>query len=485
MATADHTGTAAGVPAPAVQIARQLTDALDDLVTLPVPGARELIVIRGITPSGTFTVPVENVVQQLIPLLVPAEGPPRVFTYADSVMFARGGTGADASLVPVCTDTDVTKAAPGVLANLMIVEQPGKDGVVQFSVPAKVLSVLLNAEPLRQALARVDLYARRPVFSADFTLLAPGYHPDCRILVHGTEIDPVTPTLPAGETVLDRLPPLLRQLLAGFCFKTASDLTNFVGLMLTGLLANHFLDGSKAVALLDGNQPGVGKTLACRVFGIVIDGEDPHLIDYTPNDEELRKRICATLRSGLQSVLVFDNAKQASGLPISSAVIESNSVARNITIRLLGTNTNFSRPNDVSWCITMNQTQVSPDLMSRGLPIRLAYEGPTGSRTFSGPEPLDFARQNRLVLLAELAGFVVRWTQAGRPDGVRPHRCHRWAQLIGGILRANGFPDFLDNYEAASGEFNSDLDDLGVLASAALAQPNGPFVVTTPQETAP
>ncbi len=90
MATADHTGTAAGVPAPAVQIARQLTDALHDLETLPVPGARELIVIRGITPSGTFTVPVENVVQQLIPLLAPAEGQPRLYRYGDAVMFAWG-----------------------------------------------------------------------------------------------------------------------------------------------------------------------------------------------------------------------------------------------------------------------------------------------------------------------------------------------------------------------------------------------------------
>jgi len=160
-------------------------------------------------------------------------------------------------------------------------------------------------------------------------------------------------------------------------------------------------------------------------------------------------------------------------------------MAPEIALRILGTSDNFVRPNDVIWALSMNQTRVSPDLLSRGLPVRLAYDGPAGNRTFSGPEPLVYARDHRLELLAELAGFVVRWTLAGRPDGVRPHRCHRWAKLIGGILLANGFPDFLANYEEASGEFNADLDDLAVLAAAALARPNGPYVITTPQETSP
>ncbi len=485
MATTDHTSAATGVPAPAVQIAQQLMDALHDLATLPVAGARELIVVRGISRTGEFQQPVENLIQQLIPLLVPAEGQPRLFTYGDAVMFARGGTGADAALVPLCLGPNVARAAPGVLANLMVVEQPSKDGVVQYGVPQRALSVLLNSEPITEALPRIALYARRPLFAPDFTLLGAGYSREFGVLIHGPEVEPDVTPLPAGEAALLRLPPHLRTVLAGFCFRDAADLTNFLGLCLTGLLANHFLDGAKGLPLVDGNQASVGKTLLLRLLGQLLDGADPRTITFTADDEELQKRICATLRSSRQSVLIFDNAKQATGLPISSPVIEANSMAPEIALRILGTSDNFVRPNDVIWGLTMNQTRVSPDLLSRGLPIRLAYDGPAGNRTFSGPEPLVYAREHRLELLAELAGFVVRWTQAGRPDGVRPHRCHRWAKLIGGILLANGFPDFLVNYEEASGEFNADLDDLAALASAAVAHPNGPFVVTTPPETAP
>jgi len=163
-------------------------------------------------------------------------------------------------------------------------------------------------------------------------------------------------------------------------------------------------------------------------------------------------------------------------------VIEANSMAPEIALRILGVSENFVRPNDVIWGLTMNQTKVSPDLMSRGLPIRLAYDGPPESRVFTGPEPVGFARDHRLRLLAELAGFVVRWTQAGRPDGTRSHRCAPWAKLIGGILLANGYPNFLGNYKEASGAFNMELEDLTLLVESVLAKPDGPFVIVNPQE---
>jgi hypothetical protein len=144
--------------------------------------------------------------------------------------------------------------------------------------------------------------------------------------------------------------------------------------------------------------------------------------------------------------------------------------------------TNYVRPNDVVWALTMNQTRVSPDIMSRGLPIRLSYDGPPEARTFAGPDPIEYAREHRVELLGELAGLVVRWAQAGRPEGQRSHRLHRWARLIGGILAANGFAGFLDNYDEAAQSFNAELEDLTALAEAALATPNGPFVITDTED---
>lgn len=473
---------AAGVPNTAAQLSDQLAAALRTLGTLPLPGARNLVIVRGITPGGNFTVPAENVIQQMIPVLVPPGGSPRVYAYGQTVVLDTTVDGQDSALVTLRSGTKVEAVAPAYLANLLVCEHETRTDTIQFSVPPKALAVLLNAEPLSRALTRIDMYARRSLFSPDFTLLGPGYHHAYRILIHGPEIEPDLSPLPGAASALDRLPPLLRVLLGDFCFREPTDLTNYLGLMLTGLLTNHFLTTLKGLALIDGNQPGVGKTLLMRVLGILLDGVDPHLIHYTPDEEELQKRICATLRPARQSVLVIDNAKQPSGTPISSPVIEANSMAAEISLRILGVSENFVRPNDVIWSLTMNQTKVSPDLMSRGLPIRLAYDGPPEARVFNGPEPIGFARDHRLGILAELAGFVVRWTQAGRPEGSRSHRCHRWAKVIGGILLANGFPDFLGNYEEASGAFNSELEDLTLLVEAALAQPGGPFLFIEPKE---
>ena len=482
MATKKKQPKAPDVPVSAAQLVDQLEAALRALGTLLLPGARDLNIVRGITPSGNFTVPAENVIQQEILVLVPPGCPPRVYAYGESIVFDTTVNGQDSALVTLRSGTRVESVAPSYLTNLLVCEHETKTDTIQFSFPPKALAVLLNAEPLNRALTRIDLYAHRPLFSRDFTLLGPGYHPEYRILIHGPEIEPDSEPQPDGDTPLDRLPPLLRELLGDFCFREAADLTNYLGLLLTGLLTNHFLTVLKALALIDGNQPGVGKTLLMRVLGILLDGVDPHLIHYTPDEEEIQKRICATLRPARQSVLVIDNAKQPSGTPISSPAIEANSMAPEISLRILGVSENFVRPNDVIWSLTMNQTKVSPDLMSRGLPIRLAYDGPPESRVFTGPDPIGFARDNRLGILAELAGFVVRWNQAGRPAGSRSHRCHEWAKVIGGILGANGLPDFLNNYEEASGAFNSELEDLTSLVEAALAQPNGPFVNVEPKE---
>jgi len=106
----------------------------------------------------------------------------------------------------------------------------------------------------------------------------------------------------------------------------------------------------------------------------------------------------------------------------------------------------------------------------------------SGKASFQRTRPDYYARDNRVEILAELAGFVVRWNQQGRPEGTRSHRCHHWAKIIGGILEANGFQGFLANYEEASQSFNSDMEDLASLLDAVMAQPNGPFVVVEPTE---
>jgi hypothetical protein len=136
----------------------------------------------------------------------------------------------------------------------------------------------------------------------------------------------------------------------------------------------------------------------------------------------------------------------------------------------------MTRPNDLLWIVTMNDTKTSPDLVSRGLPIRLFFEGNPGERQF-GQDPLEFAHAHRAELLGELAGMVVRWVQAGRPRFGHRHRCAEWAAVIGGILQVNGLSEFLANMNEAAGDFNAELEGLAALAEAAMEVKGATIIV--------
>ena len=147
-----------------------------------------------------------------------------------------------------------------------------------------------------------------------------------------------------------------------------------------------------------------------------------------------------------------------------------------VSLRILGLSATCTRPNDLIWLVTMNDTRASADMVSRGVPIQLFYELPPEDRVFIGPNPIEYALGHRLEILAELAGMVVRWNQQGRPDGTRPHRCQYWAKIIGGILQVAGLPEFLNNAQVATTTFNSATDDLAALAEFIIAN-GGPYVI--------
>ena len=440
----------------------------------PLPGARDLPALTGLTQDCAYLQPLENVAARARKILVDSG---MVYVYGDSVVLEMGEP-PDQSLVPLARGHKLESYTPALLANVFVCEHAKSvQGAVQFAPPTPFVGVLLNSTPTLKALPRIRIYATRVVFDEQFLLHGSGWHPESGILVHGPSIEPVIPAALAPELpLLERLPPHLRTLLGDFCFRSPADLVNAVGAMLTGLLVSSFVSPGKAVVLLDGNQPGLGKTLLARVIGVLLDGLDPQLIHYTPDDEELAKRICATLRGSPQSLLLIDNAKVKAGSAVSSPVIEANSMAPQVSLRILGQSSNYVRPNDLLWFLTMNDTRTSPDLVSRGLPIRFWYDGDPGARNFGGRDPVAYATEHRTELLGELAGMVLGWNQAGRPPGPRPHRCGYWAQVVGGVLQSAGLPEFLANLDEAAATFNAALDELAALAETVAAAGDPGFV---------
>lgn len=459
-------------------LAARLIGGIQEAEQAARPGARELTVLMGLTQTCQFHLPMENVLLEARDILISSQ---MVFIHGhDIVMEVVSGT--DRNLVTLTSGYEIEKPASSLLANVFVCGQSSQaeESAIQFPPPAQFVSMLLNSRQIRDHLPRITTYAMRPVFDDDFQLRGPGWHPDIGLLVHGPEIDIVLPTnISTGGPARERLPPRLRELLRDFCLQSDADVANVVGLLLTSILMRQFVGRGTPICLVDANQPGTGKTWLALAIGQLVDGRVPRITPYTSNDEELGKRVCATLRDNPQSQVIIDNAKAAVGAAISSPFIEASSTAPIISLRILGQSATFERPNDLLWFLTMNDTRASPDIVSRCLPVRFRYEGDPGRRDFGGRDPIEFARRHRIELLGELSGMVAFWNQSGRPRGQRGHRCRHWSEIIGGILHANHLPEFLVNLDDAAAEFNAGLVELVALAEEAVRRGEG-FTAPTP-----
>ncbi len=61
-------------------------------------------------------------------------------------------------------------------------------------------------------------------------------------------------------------------------------------------------------------------------------------------------------------------------------------------------------------------------------------------------DPEAYVQNHRQQLLSELVNMVERWKNAGMPLATTQTRFNKksWGNIIGGILEANGEPDFLE-----------------------------------------
>jgi hypothetical protein len=425
----------------------------------PVVGGRNRPIIWGVTHQGVLVdgMTLEGFLSQAGRVLCDSR---RVYCFENSLVY-EFREGEIQRLVLLASPCRAEPSATSILANLFAVGIRSTEASKQSLVPGKLVNTLLVDEDLRKRLPTIRFYSRRPIFDATFKLCRPGWNADQGILMHGPDLAPTLPPpeLATRPKTLDRIPPFTRRLLQDFCWASDADLTNALALLLTGLLINHFVDEPHPIGIIDGNQRGLGKTLFCQAIGRVLDNVEPPRIPLV-RDDELEKKLCAQLREPSASLFFFDNVRNR----IESAVIEQNALSPLLSFRILGQSGTLKRPNTFLWLVTSNMTSGTEDFINRGLPIRLRYEGNPRERNFA-ENLLEYASTRRLDILGELAGMVLRWKEAGRPKGTSAHRCRRWAEVIGGILRVCGLTDFLGNIEEAEASM-----DEGLIALASLAE---------------
>jgi hypothetical protein len=319
----------------------------------------------------------------------------------------------------------------------------------------------LNNHHERSRVPNMSVFTRSPGYTPDWRLIEPGYDEDSEIFYAGA---PVTPL-----ASLDRLDELLSE----FCFNSPGDRTNYIGVLLTVLLVSHFI-GSKPAVLFNGNQPGLGKSVLAQIIAVLRDGHATGTVTFNPNDEEFEKRLGAVVHRGATTI-VIDNAKTRRNARIESPCLERLITDPVLSFRLLGYSQDIRVENSHIFAITANTPDVSRDLVTRSIVVNLFHEGTPERRRFSIPDPEQYAIDHRQELLGELCGMVERWKASGMLMAKVDSRFNKrgWGSIIGGILEANGQPDFLTNADEAAATLDETRREFAELIAIMADSPQG------------
>lgn len=275
---------------------------------------------------------------------------------------------------------------------------------VYFPIPTKAeYGSMINHRPSFNVLREIRSIQSYPVFDSNYQLIRPGYHAHDRIFLDGPYVHPAEAT------------PTLERLLKAPKFADKASRANWLGSLVSLLLPTHFV-GKKPLVLFEANQRGLGKTTLAQLSAIIGNGKRATTISYNANDEEFEKQIATVVRSG-QQYIIIDNAKTSIRCnEISSGVLERSITDETLNFRLLGKNASITVSNTLNFALSANDPKLSKDLISRSLPIRLAYEGDCDEIAYPIQDPEEFALQHIIALRAELSGMIVRWIKAGKPE---------------------------------------------------------------------
>jgi hypothetical protein len=299
------------------------------------------------------------------------------------------------------------------------------------------LNAMLRSKVFLDQFMPVDEIISTPLYLPDFSLARPGYNdggPGFRILYVGPEAD-VSDSLATVNSFLDVME-----------FETNADRTNTVAAALTVALRNHW-PGGKPIILATATKSHAGKdtviSFAAGVAGLVS-------ISYQATNWAFERSFVGAVKTAPDAaVIVVENARlDRKERFIASAFLERFATDPEPMLFSTGTGEPIRIKNNLVLGITTNYGTVSEDLLNRSLHIHLHPIGDVASRRSPiGNPKLEFLPACRKQIAAEIRGMIERWKAAGQPlDDDARHPFSIWAKVIGGILKVNGFTDFLGNY---------------------------------------
>ena len=365
-------------------------------------------------------------------------------------------------LIQILSDTKHATISKGVDLLPVIVDRVAvlvvKDGKVKGSrINAADLNAMLRSKAFLNQFISVDRLTAVPLYLPNFALTVPGLNDGGvgqRILYSGGK-PAISDDLEAINAFLDVMQ-----------FASNADRTNTVAAALTVLLHNHW-PGGKPVILVTATKSHAGKD---TIIAFATGTNKSVSISYQATSWAVERSFVGAVKTNPDAaVIVVENARlDGREKVIASAFLERFATDPEPQLFSTGTGAAIRIRNEFVLAISTNYGSVSEDILNRAVSIHLNPVGNIADRASSiGNPKLEFLPDNRDKIAAELRGMVERWKDAGSPlDEEVRHPFGPWAKVVGGILRINGFTDFLANYGTRKTTDDPIRRGLGILGSS-------------------
>jgi hypothetical protein len=303
-----------------------------------------------------------------------------------------------------------------------------------------------------------------PILRPNGTILTqPGYDAETDIYYHPVGEPPqISPDLTQESAKVAW--GVLKEAVADFPFKmdaTGRDI--YQAAWLAGVLtplARFAFRGPAPLFLVDGNVRGAGKGLLCDTIAIIVSGREFATTGFTPDDEEMRKRITAIAMEGDRLVLLDNITGNLAGSSLDRAL--TSTLWKD---RILGHTEQVEAPLWATWYGTGNNVQVEGDTARRVCHIRIEHpdEHPEERCNFKHGNLRSWVVTNRPRLLGAALTILAAFAKAGMPAAdVKPWGSYEgWSAVVRSAVCWLGLPD--------PGETRTNMRKQSDMTSAAMA----------------
>ena len=302
-------------------------------------------------------------------------------------------------------------------------------------------------------------FSEAPVFLPSGNLLSqPGYDVESGLYLTLDGLEGVRSNMP----VQDAVSLLQDKLLGDFPFVDPGSKAHAMALLLQPYV-RYLIDGPTPLYLVDAPARGTGKGLLVEVAAGISLGRPADVMALPRDEDELDKRITATLLQGFP-MIVLDNVVALKSTSLSAVLTTTSWRGRR-----LGKSEMVEAPNTATWIATGNNVVFSDEMVRRTVHIRLdaGVERPEERTGFHHPDLMAWVRSNRTRLVSACVSIVQAWIDAGMPKGQGTlGRFERWVEVMSGILSIAGVDGFLSNRESLYVNADAETQEWATLCGA-------------------